>query len=148
MSSETGVRRMSPVNSQEVFLASIPEVPSNTCKCSRKNKNKPQDRSFVLHKVTPECCFTCSPQGTKQELLWKGLQELKTPQNPALTKIIKSISNNHQTWSNSFDLKCFPPAKFSRCNNVEKKQLFGRNTSSHSAQGWSGIQHCKFQGIP
>jgi hypothetical protein len=31
MSSDTGVRRMSPVNSQVVFWASIPEVPSNTC---------------------------------------------------------------------------------------------------------------------
>ena len=31
MSSETGVRRMSPVNSHTVFLASIPDVPSNTC---------------------------------------------------------------------------------------------------------------------
>ena len=30
MSSDTGVRRMSPVNSQVVFWASIPEVPSNT----------------------------------------------------------------------------------------------------------------------
>lgn len=30
MSSDTGVRRMSPVNSQVVFRASIPEVPSNT----------------------------------------------------------------------------------------------------------------------
>lgn len=35
MSSETGVRRMSPVNSQLVFLASIPEVPSNTCRGQR-----------------------------------------------------------------------------------------------------------------
>lgn len=32
MSSDTGVRKMSPVNSQLVFLASIPEVPSNTCR--------------------------------------------------------------------------------------------------------------------
>lgn len=32
MSSETGVRRMSPMNSQEVCLASIPDVPSNTCR--------------------------------------------------------------------------------------------------------------------
>lgn len=31
MSSDTGVRRMSPVNSQAVFLASMPDVPSNTC---------------------------------------------------------------------------------------------------------------------
>ena len=31
MSSDTGVRRMSPVNSQVVLFASIPEVPSNTC---------------------------------------------------------------------------------------------------------------------
>lgn len=30
ISSDTGVRRISPVNSQDVFLASIPEVPSNT----------------------------------------------------------------------------------------------------------------------
>ncbi|CAG5076910.1 Protein of unknown function [Cotesia congregata] len=30
MSSDTGVLRMSPVNSQTVFLASIPDVPSNT----------------------------------------------------------------------------------------------------------------------
>ena len=30
ISSDTGVRRMSPVNSQVVLLASIPEVPSNT----------------------------------------------------------------------------------------------------------------------
>ena len=30
MSSETGVRKMSPVNSQVVFLASIPDVPSKT----------------------------------------------------------------------------------------------------------------------
>ncbi len=30
MSSDTGVRMMSPVNSHAVFLASIPEVPSNT----------------------------------------------------------------------------------------------------------------------
>lgn len=34
MSSDTGVRKMSPVNSQLVFLASIPEVPSNTCRQS------------------------------------------------------------------------------------------------------------------
>lgn len=34
MSSDTGVRKMSPVNSQLVFLASIPEVPSNTCRRS------------------------------------------------------------------------------------------------------------------
>ena len=32
MSSETGVRKMSPVNSQLVFLASMPDVPSNTCR--------------------------------------------------------------------------------------------------------------------
>lgn len=31
MSSDTGVRRMSPVNSHVVFWESIPEVPSNTC---------------------------------------------------------------------------------------------------------------------
>jgi hypothetical protein len=31
MSSDTGVRRMSPVNSQVVRLASMPDVPSNTC---------------------------------------------------------------------------------------------------------------------
>lgn len=31
MSSDTGVRRISPVNSQAVFLASMPDVPSNTC---------------------------------------------------------------------------------------------------------------------
>lgn len=31
MSSETGILRISPVNSQVVCLASIPEVPSNTC---------------------------------------------------------------------------------------------------------------------
>lgn len=30
MSSDTGIRRMSPVNSQVVFWASIPEVPSKT----------------------------------------------------------------------------------------------------------------------
>lgn len=30
MSSDTGVRRMSPVNSHAVFLASMPDVPSNT----------------------------------------------------------------------------------------------------------------------
>lgn len=30
ISSETGVRKMSPVNSQDVFLASIPAVPSKT----------------------------------------------------------------------------------------------------------------------
>lgn len=30
ISSDTGVRRISPVNSQDVFLASIPDVPSNT----------------------------------------------------------------------------------------------------------------------
>lgn len=30
MSSDTGVLKMSPVNSQRVFFASIPEVPSNT----------------------------------------------------------------------------------------------------------------------
>ena len=30
MSSDTGVRRMSPVNSQVVFWASMPEVPSKT----------------------------------------------------------------------------------------------------------------------
>jgi len=29
---------MSPVNSQDVFLASIPEVPSNTCKEARELK--------------------------------------------------------------------------------------------------------------
>lgn len=32
MSSDTGVRRISPVNSQAVFLASMPDVPSNTWK--------------------------------------------------------------------------------------------------------------------
>lgn len=31
ISSDTGVRRMSPVNSHTVCLASTPEVPSNTC---------------------------------------------------------------------------------------------------------------------
>lgn len=31
ISSDTGVLKMSPVNSHNVFLASIPEVPSNTC---------------------------------------------------------------------------------------------------------------------
>ena len=31
ISSDTGVLRMSPVNSQSVFLASIPDVPSKTC---------------------------------------------------------------------------------------------------------------------
>lgn len=31
MSSDTGVLKISPVNSQTVFLASIPDVPSNTC---------------------------------------------------------------------------------------------------------------------
>ena len=31
MSSETGMRRMSPVNSHVVCLASMPDVPSNTC---------------------------------------------------------------------------------------------------------------------
>lgn len=45
MSSETGVRRISPVNSQEVFLASIPEVPSNTCKDNRRTKKKRGERS-------------------------------------------------------------------------------------------------------
>ena len=30
MSSDTGIRRISPVNSQVVCLASIPDVPSNT----------------------------------------------------------------------------------------------------------------------
>ena len=30
MSSDTGVLRMSPVNSQVVYFASIPDVPSNT----------------------------------------------------------------------------------------------------------------------
>lgn len=32
ISSDTGVRRISPVNSQDVFLASMPDVPSNTYK--------------------------------------------------------------------------------------------------------------------
>ena len=31
MSSETGILRISPVNSHVVCLASIPDVPSNTC---------------------------------------------------------------------------------------------------------------------
>ena len=36
MLSETGVRRMVPVNSQIVFFASIPEVPSKTCICANE----------------------------------------------------------------------------------------------------------------
>lgn len=31
ISSDTGVLKMSPVNSQSVFFASIPDVPSKTC---------------------------------------------------------------------------------------------------------------------
>lgn len=36
MSSDTGILKMSPVNSHNVCLASIPEVPSNTCNRLRK----------------------------------------------------------------------------------------------------------------
>lgn len=46
---------MSPVNSQDVFLASIPEVPSNTCKEARelkkKHKNNQEGVRTVLHKI-------------------------------------------------------------------------------------------------
>lgn len=40
MSSDTGILRMSPVNSHSVCLASIPDVPSNTYKASQ---------SYVYH---------------------------------------------------------------------------------------------------
>lgn len=37
MSSETGILKMSPVNSHVVCLASIPDVPSNTCNTAITN---------------------------------------------------------------------------------------------------------------
>ena len=42
MSSETAMRRMSPVNSHVVCLASIPDVPSNTYKnrCRRRRRRR------------------------------------------------------------------------------------------------------------
>lgn len=46
MSSDTGVRKMSPVNSQLVFLASMPEVPSNTW-----NKERNQASSHDARRV-------------------------------------------------------------------------------------------------
>lgn len=54
MSSETGVRNMSPVNSQLVFLASMPAVPSNTC---RRQSGGGNSSSGVLLEV-PTLCQT------------------------------------------------------------------------------------------
>ena len=67
MSSETGVRKMSPVNSQAVFLASIPDVPSNTWRNTvvtshvthetDKRPNKPTDPLLLF--PLSNCCFQC-----------------------------------------------------------------------------------------
>ena len=51
MSSETGVRRMSPVNSHIVFLASIPDVPSNTWSEDVRLKRSGQ---VIFHRVMRE----------------------------------------------------------------------------------------------
>lgn len=48
ISSDTGVRRMSPVNSQDVFLASIPDVPSNTYEEKESTTKETEFRSGTL----------------------------------------------------------------------------------------------------
>lgn len=61
MSSETGMRRMSPVNSHVVCLASMPDVPSNTCE-EKNNINKlfsAQDTHFCnLHRLFHTFCVS------------------------------------------------------------------------------------------
>lgn len=48
ISSDTGVRRISPVNSQDVFLASIPDVPSNTYEEKESSRREIEFRSGTL----------------------------------------------------------------------------------------------------
>lgn len=48
ISSDTGVRRISPVNSQDVFLASIPDVPSNTYEEKESTRKETEFRSGTL----------------------------------------------------------------------------------------------------
>lgn len=59
MSSDTGVLMMSPVNSQVVCLASIPAVPSNTCKTQRSTKmpelQPKTDRATGQQKSRKDC---------------------------------------------------------------------------------------------
>ena len=50
MSSDTGVLKMSPVNSHNVCLASIPEVPSNTCNRFLKFQKKVPNEHILLSK--------------------------------------------------------------------------------------------------
>ena len=53
MSSDTGVLKMSPVNSHNVCLASIPEVPSNTCNRFLKfQKKKSQMNTSYSQRVS------------------------------------------------------------------------------------------------
>lgn len=60
MSSETGVRRMSPVNSQAVFLASIPDVPSKTYRI-KHHKSSPSKPTRV-HSISWSWARTTLPK--------------------------------------------------------------------------------------
>lgn len=116
---------MSPVNSQDVFLASIPEVPSNTCKDSKgikknsKHKNNQEGVRSVLHKIMHqnaasqlENLISHRGEKTRQSPASRGFQKQLTGTKHDIktyfNKFMRCISSNQQTQCHSFDLKCFP----------------------------------------
>ena len=95
MSSDTGVRRMSPVNSHVVFFASIPDVPSKTC-------------TTALDPVTSRTWpALCEPSGSFKFTISANLGNLtlsRITRGPLTPDTV--LKRNYWTFSYNFSVKC------------------------------------------
>lgn len=145
---------MSPVNSQDVFLASIPEVPSNTCKDSRgikkkkreTHKNNQEGIRIVLHKIMHqnaasqlENLISHKGQKTRQSPVSKGFQKQLTGTKHGIkiycNKLMISAATNRPSaiLLISSIFLCQQGKVIQIRISISKKQWLRRNTYMHIA---------------